>query len=539
MELDRPIDINTEQRKTILALLARHLPNTTAWVYGSRVKWTSSPKSDLDLVVFATPEQSGRVSDLREAFEESNLPFRVDLFVWDDVPEPFRKQIEAEHVVLVEKNEMDSPSTWQRIALGEIVEIFDGPHATPKKTERGPIFLGISNLVSGRLDLAKTEHLSEEDYSRWTRRVTPRSGDVVFSYETRLGEAALIPTGLRCCLGRRMGLLRPKGEKVESCFLLYAFLGTRFQETLRSRTVHGSTVDRILLNEMGGFPIDVPRKLEEQRAIAHALGTLDDKIELNRQMNETLEEIARALFQSWFVDFDPVHAKAALKHHAANLTQWGSDWSVERARAYLERMAPDIAALFPDSFVDSKLGPIPVGWEVKELGELVELAYGKALKAKDRKIGAIPVYGSNGQVGWHDKELVVGPGIIVGRKGNPGMVTRTHSDFFPIDTTFYVIPRDTIYRLTFLFFALIHQDLPSVSADSAVPGLNRNLAYMNRQVIPPELLVEEFNECASAIFTRSYHLEAESRTLSDLRDALLPKLLSGEVRVNGGVENGV
>ena len=219
------IDITAEQRKTVLALLARHLPNTTAWVYGSRVKWTSRPQSDLDLVAFATPEQAGRVSDLSEAFEESNLPFRVDMFVWDEVPEQFRKTIEAEHVVLVEREDLGLPGMWQRIALGDIVEIFDGPHATPKKTERGPIFLGISNLVSGRLDLAKTEHLSEEDYTCWTRRVTPRSGDVVFSYETRLGEAALIPAGLRCCLGRRMGLLRPKGDKVDSYFLLYAFLG--------------------------------------------------------------------------------------------------------------------------------------------------------------------------------------------------------------------------------------------------------------------------------------------------------------------------
>ena len=105
MGLDRPIDITADQRKTLLALIKRHLPNTTAWVYGSRVKWTSRPQSDLDLVVFTTPDQERRVSDLREAFEESNLPFRVDLFVWDAVPEQFRKQIEADHVVLVEKEE--------------------------------------------------------------------------------------------------------------------------------------------------------------------------------------------------------------------------------------------------------------------------------------------------------------------------------------------------------------------------------------------------------------------------------------------------
>ena len=112
-----------------------------------------------------------------------------------------------------------------------------------------------------------------------------------------------------------------------------------------------------------------PENLEEQRAIAHILGTLDDKIELNRRMNQTLEEIARALFKSWFVDFDPVRAKATLKHHASP-PQGGSDWTVERARAYLDRMDTNIAALFPDRFVDAELGPIPAGWEVGTLGSL-------------------------------------------------------------------------------------------------------------------------------------------------------------------------
>ncbi len=309
MGLNQAIDITNDQRKTTLALLEKYLPNTTAWVYGSRVKWTSRPQSDLDLVVFSAPEQNRKVSDLREAFEESNLPFRVDLFVWDEVPEQFRKQIEADHVVLVEKKERGRAGKWREVALGEFVEIYDGPHATPKKTASGPVFLGISNLNNGRLNLAQTNHLSEVDFKRWTRRVTPQKDDIVFSYETRLGEAALIPPNLRCCLGRRMGLLRPKRDNIDSRFLLYAFLGKRFQETLRSRTVHGSTVDRILLTEMGSFPIELPLDIEEQRAIAHVLGTLDDKIELNRRMNQTLEEMARALFKSWFVDFDPVRAQ--------------------------------------------------------------------------------------------------------------------------------------------------------------------------------------------------------------------------------------
>jgi type I restriction enzyme, S subunit len=119
---------------------------------------------------------------------------------------------------------------WRVVALGDVAEIFDGPHATPKKTDHGPVFLGVSNLSDGRLDLSNTDHLSEVDYKKWTKRVIPATGDIVFAYETRLGEAALIPEGLRCCLGRRMGLLRLDRKYVDPDYMLYAYLGPEFQE---------------------------------------------------------------------------------------------------------------------------------------------------------------------------------------------------------------------------------------------------------------------------------------------------------------------
>src|ERR1019366_1010912 len=149
---------------------------------------------------------------------------------------------------------------------------------------------GISSLDRGRLSLNDSAHLSEADFATWTRRVLPRAGDVVFSYETRLGEAAIIPEGIRCCLGRRMGLMRPDPAKVDARFLLYAFLGPEFQEVIRERTIHGSTVERILLTELPDFPIRLP-DLATQRFIADLLGALDDKIELNRRRNRTLEAI--------------------------------------------------------------------------------------------------------------------------------------------------------------------------------------------------------------------------------------------------------
>jgi type I restriction enzyme S subunit len=255
--------------------------------------------------------------------------------------------------------------------------------------------------------------------------------------------------------------------------------------------------------------LDVPPP-NEQRAIAHILGTLDDKIELNRRMNETLEAMARALFKSWFVDFDPVRAKSE-----------GRDPGLPKP----------LADLFPDSFEDSELGEIPKGWEVKSLGDLLELAYGKALKAEDRHGGNVPVYGSNGLVGWHDERLAAGPGIVLGRKGNPGVATWAPTDFFAIDTAFYVVPKAVCRSVHFLFHVLKTHDLASLGADSAVPGLNRNLAYMSAQVLPPQRLLDKFGKFSSSLTARVHDCSEQSRTLAALRDTLLPKLISGELRV--------
>lgn len=258
----------------------------------------------------------------------------------------------------------------------------------------------------------------------------------------------------------------------------------------------------------------IPDDEREQRAIVKILGTLDDKIELNERTIETLGAMPRALFRSWFVDFDPVRAKVE-----------GRD----------PGLPPFLADLFPDAFETSELGEIPKGWEVKTLGELLELAYGKALKAEDRHDGTVPVYGSNGQVGWHDERLVAGPGIVVGRKGNPGIVTWVPKDFFPIDTTFYVVPNAACDNMPFLFHVLRTHDLASLGADSAVPGLNRNLAYMSRQVLPSTALRNWFDRLASEFLQRVHQINGESGSIAALRDTLLPRLISGVLRIENPV----
>ncbi len=190
-----------------------------------------------------------------------------------------------------------------RTKIGKIGDVFDGPHATPKTIDEGPLFLGISSLVDGQLDLSSTRHVTEQDYATWTRRVTPIGGDVVFSYETRLGQAALIPEGLRCCLGRRMGLVRLDRTKVLPEFFLFQYLAPTYQAYLRSKTVEGATVDRIHLKFFPDFDIFVP-PIEDQRKV---VGLIREFVSTSNRVTEAqktkladLDALRQALLQKAF-----------------------------------------------------------------------------------------------------------------------------------------------------------------------------------------------------------------------------------------------
>lgn len=275
----------------------------------------------------------------------------------------------------------------------------------------------------------------------------------------------------------------------------------------------GSVRTRIYYRELAEMPILLP-PVDEQEDICSVLESIDRSIAANSQVMEETKRIVQAIFRSWFVDFDPVHAKAGGR------APFGMD--------------DETAALFPDSFEDSELGEIPRGWNVRPMEEVIELAYGKALKEADRMPGDIPVYGSNGRVGWHNRSLFDGPGIIVGRKGNPGTVTWSQTPFFCIDTTYYVVPLDVVRSLYYLFYALRAQDLQSLSADSAVPGLSRRIAYMNKMLVPPSQVIQQFDMAVRPFYDLMFANEAQSRTLAHIHDVLLPRLISGEMRIPEG-----
>jgi type I restriction enzyme S subunit len=402
----------------------------------------------------------------------------------------------------------EPPDGWTWSRLDDVSEgVFDCPHSTPKLTNAGPFVVRTQDIITGAFRTDQAGRVSEETYAERIARVTPSHGDLLYSREgTYFGIAAEVPAKTRVCLGQRMVLIRPDKLRLDFSFLRY-WLNSPIMAAHIQGYRDGSVAERLNLPTIRALPVPLP-PLPEQKAIARILGTLDDKIELNRRMNATLEAMARSLFQSWFVDFDPVHAKAAGRQPSC--------------------MDAATATLFPSSFQDSELGEIPKGWKVKTIGETVELAYGKPLKEENRKGGCVAVFGSNGRVGWHDEKLVTGPGIVVGRKGNPGIVTWAPGDFYPIDTTFYVVPVGECKSLYFLYYALSLQNLASLGADSAVPGLNRNHAYMSKLVIPSSRGLKAFDEQIAQLFLKIHANDHQSRTLATLRDTLLPKLLSRE-----------
>lgn len=386
--------------------------------------------------------------------------------------------------------------------------VVDCPHSTPKWTDSGVIVLRNQNIKNGKLDLSNPSYTDENHYLGRIKRAAPQEGDIVITREAPMGDVCQIPANLKCCLGQRQVLLRPNSDKVDGRYLFYALQSEYLQHQIGWNEGTGSTVSNLRIPVLESLNVPTP-SIAKQREISSTLGSVDDSVNLLSGINSTLESIAQALFKSWFIDFDPVKAKMAGRQP--------------------EAMDETTTALFPAEFEESTVGLKPKGWQVKRIDDLMELVYGKALKATNRLPGGVPVYGSGGITGFHNEHLVSGPSVIVGRKGTVGSLYWEDRPFFPIDTVFYIKPKTV--PLTFCYELLKTKGLNHMNTDAAVPGLNRDNVYRLESAVPTANILNAFDDIVLSIRKMMFANSQEAQRLTEIRDALLPKLMSGQLRI--------
>lgn len=384
---------------------------------------------------------------------------------------------------------------WPLVPIRTVYDgLFDGPHATPKPSEEGAIFLGIGNITEdGHLNLFQTKRISEEDFPKWTKRVLPKPGDIVFTYEATLNRYAIIPKGFRGCLGRRLALIRPNPEVVDTRWLHYYFFSTEWRAVVAANTLSGATVDRIPLSGFPDFPIRLP-DLSTQRRIASILSAYDDLIENNNRRIAILEEMARRIYEEWFVHF--------------------------RFPGY-EQV----------KMVESELGLIPEGWSVCRLDDVLVLQRGFDLPRQDRAEGSFPIISASGQSGTHKEFRVRGPGVVTGRSGSLGTVMYVESDFWPLNTTLWV-KEFKVGSAIYSFYVLKSIDLAGFNSGAAVPTLNRNDVHGLPVLKPMPEVLTQFDKTVGPMLALKRRLEKKNDNLRATRDLLLPKLISGELDVS-------
>lgn len=483
------IDIRPDHWAIVRDILQRHVPQYAVWAFGSRAKWTAKEYSDLDLAIITNnPLPLTTSAALAEDFSESDLPWKVDIVDWAETSETFRQIIERDRVVVQELLHREISNDRKILPLEDCLDaLIDYRGKTPRKTDYGIPLITAKVIKSGRIE-TPDEFIAEEDYSGWMTRGLPQVGDVVLTTEAPLGEVAQIKF-LPVALAQRVVTLRGKKNILDNSFLLYLLQSHDMQEKLIGRS-SGTTVIGIKQSELRKVEVALP-PFKEQLNIAYILGALDSKIELNRRMNETLEAMARSLFKSWFVDFDGLSA---------------------------------------ENMQESELGLIPNGWRVGKFEELLVLQRGFDLPTQARIAGQFPVIAAGGINGTHNEAMVKGPGVVTGRSGVLGNVYFELGDFWPLNTTLWV-KEFRIAKPCYAYELLRGFDFKLFNSGSAVPTLNRNHIHHLPQIIPPAELINDFEKEAMTLRQRMDSNERESQALAQLRDTLLPKLISGEVRI--------
>jgi type I restriction enzyme, S subunit len=381
---------------------------------------------------------------------------------------------------------------WETIQLGEVLTIKHGyPFKSQFFSDSGHYLLltpGNCHASGGLRLKGDNEKYYIGDFSE---EFLLQEGDMLvvmtdlIDSAPILGGSFLIAEDNKLLHNQRLGLAQIHDERrIDKTFLYYLFNTYSYRAQVRG-SASGATVRHTSPERIKQCRVRIPIDLGCQRKIGATLSAYDALIENNRRRMGLLGESARLLYREWFV-----------------------------------------CLRFPGHEHTRIINSVPEGWQRKQLGDVIELKYGKALKESDRIEGPFPVYGSSGIVGTHNEALVKGPAIIVGRKGNVGSVYWSEKDCYPIDTVYFIESDQCSF---FLFHNLQHQNF--ISSDAAVPGLNRKYAYSLPIILPSRTIHTRFEEIVSAIYQQVFSLRAMNEKLKQARDLLLPKLMSGEITV--------
>ncbi|QEF98793.1 Type I restriction modification DNA specificity domain protein [Stieleria maiorica] len=423
------------------------------------------------------------------------------------------------------------PPHWKWYRLDDTCEnVFDCPHSTPKKANVGPLMARTQDIMTGVFRVEQAQTVSEATYAERIKRAEPSRGDLMYSREgTYFGIAAEVPPATRVCLGQRMVLIRPNPELVD-----FRFLRHWLNSPVMAAHIHGyrdgSVAERLNLPTIRALPTLIP-PLQEQRAIASILGTLDDKIELNRRMNETLESMARAIFKSWFVDFDPVRAKMDGRQPTG--------------------MDADTASLFPDSLEHVDGIAFPAKWKLCPVSEAIEvnpkrrLAKGQMAPYLDMK--SMPT-GGHHPTEWISREFNSGTRFINGdtllaritpclENGKTAFVDFLAEDEIGWGSTEYIVLRSRPPLPLGFSYYLARSDefrthaINNMTGSSGRQRVPTDCFHQFLLSVPDQAVSDAFGKTIAPSMERIKANCEESRTLAALRDTLLPKLLSGEIRV--------
>lgn len=376
--------------------------------------------------------------------------------------------------------------------LSDICEfIVDCPHSTAPDEGVGYPLIRTPNIGKGRLILDGVHRVSEKVYIDRTQRGIPQDGDLIFAREAPAGNVALVTNGEKVCLGQRTVLIRPNQEKVNPEYLVYYLLAPQQQYELLG-TANGATVAHVNLPVIRNLPINIPESGVQDK-VANILSSFDNLIENNQKQIKLLEEATQRLYKEWFVDLR-----------------------------------------FPGYEGTEIVDGVPEGWKKHHIDDVFHIKYGKTLPtSKIAKEGKYPVYGANGVIGFYLEKNVDDYVVLITSRGNgSGDVLRTHDkESFVTNNSFIVKPYDHSIRLPFIHQLMKNTDFKNICTGSAQPQLTNNSISTLLVLLPSCELISQFCDIESSWYEKIEMLLTQNRLLSQARDRLLPKLMSGEIEV--------